>query len=43
MSNEHIEELNDQQIVRREKWQLWLNKASILSELDLNAQLLLVN
>lgn len=43
MSNQHMEELNDQQIVRREKWRPWLNKESILLVSDSNAQLHLVN
>ncbi len=36
MSTEHMEELNDQQIVRREKWLRSANKESILSENVLN-------
>ena len=37
MSTEHMEELNDQQIVRREKMAHFVNKESILSENALNA------
>ena len=37
MSTEHMEELNDQQIVRREKWLRSVNKELILSENALNA------
>ncbi len=43
MSTEHMEELNDQQIVRREKWLRSVNKELIHSVNRLNVLLTLKN
>ena len=43
MTTEHMEELNDQQIVRRERWRPFVNKESTHLESDSNELQILVN